>query len=149
MANTPCENIVEIVLDTINIATKTPYYTLYNTHMSFIQFPIHNSRYTIHHGKVDTIKWVRQISDYSICQQQSISYSIRKWNPDKLMKISLKITKEQSEAVNIRRTSITMTKAINDLQNTTEKTKDWATRTSQENIWVYTHIHTYLISRYI
>jgi hypothetical protein len=77
MANTPGENIVEIVLDTINIATKTPYYTLYNTHMSFIPFPVHNSRYTIHHGKVDTIKRLRQISDYSICQQQSISYSIR------------------------------------------------------------------------
>jgi hypothetical protein len=76
MANTPGENIVEIVLDTINIAPKTPYYTLYNTHVihtiSHTQFTLHNTS-----RKVDTIKRLRQISDYSICQQQSISYSIR------------------------------------------------------------------------
>ena len=51
------------------------------------------------------------------------------------VKKRLKIPKGQSEAVNRRKTDNTMVKrkrTNNDLQNTTQKTKDWATQTPQK-----------------
>jgi hypothetical protein len=60
-------------------------------------------------------------------QSEAVNWS----QTDNAMAKSLKIPKGQSEAVNRWRTDNTMAKrkrTYNDLQNTTQKTKDWSRR---------------------